>query len=223
LPGLRGSASVAGTHAPAPGVGCWAERSACPWPRLSLLVAIGIRSPSHESSCRWTRLPLVSSSVLLASRRGLQSFLVAAVSPRAGDCSRVLRRFRWVKPPRARPTHTEMHYSRHNRHAVLRPAEEPVSNVAERLAPGQKTVSFWQCRFHNVAATDNEARMPDTSRAHSTHHRCDEPRPAASSPVDNTTTTAVLSPQPVDNYVDSSSSFIWSFLVRPEGVLVFDS
>ena len=38
-------------------------------------------------------------------------------------------------------------------------------------------------------------------------HR-DELRHEVSSPVDNKTATSVLSPQPVDNFVDSSSPFI---------------
>jgi len=100
----------------------------------------------------------------------------------------------------------------------------PAENVAERLALGKKTVSFCQCRFDNETATDNEAEMPNRSRAHRLHHLCDEPRPAASTPVDNRATTAVLSPQPVDNYVDSS---VIVPLVVPviglEGVLVIDS
>ena len=63
------------------------------------LSSLRMASASHARS--WpvgTRSPLVSSSVSLASRRGLQKNLVAAVSPRSGDCSRVLTRFRWVKP-----------------------------------------------------------------------------------------------------------------------------
>jgi len=44
-PGRRGYASAAGTRALAPGGGCWAEKSACPWPRLSLLVASGPHAP----------------------------------------------------------------------------------------------------------------------------------------------------------------------------------
>jgi hypothetical protein len=48
-----------------------------------------------------TRPPLVSSSVSLASRRGLRASPGAAVSPLSGDCSRVLTRFRWVKPVQA--------------------------------------------------------------------------------------------------------------------------
>lgn len=84
-------------------------------------------------------------------------------------------------------------------------------NVAELLAPGEKTVSFWQCRFHAGTDDDNEARPPTPSRAHRNHH-CDELRPAASPPVDNQTTSKVLSPQPVDNFVDSSFSSIWPSL-----------
>jgi len=47
---------------------------------------------------------------------------------------------------------------------------------------------------------------------------------AVSPPVDNQTATSVLFPQPVDNFVDSSSSF---FFGRPErdreGVSVVDN
>ena len=66
-------------------------------------------------------------------------------------------------------------------------------NVAERLAYAQKTVSFWQCRSDIGAAPDNEARKPDRSRAHSVHNNCDEPRPAASSPVDDRAAATVPS------------------------------
>ena len=71
--------------------------------------------------------------------------------------------------------------------------------------------------YPDETSTDNEAGMPKKSRAHRLHHHCDEPRPAASTSVDNRATTTALSPQPVDNYVDSSSSFIWSSLDRPLG------
>ena len=113
--------------------------------------------------------------------------------------------------------------NRTNRHVVSRAEKSLTVNVAERLAPGQKTVSFCQCPFHTGAAKDNEAGMTTQSRAHSTQLLCDEPRPVAYPSVDNRTTTTVLSPQPVDNYVDSSSSSFcrpWSGL---KGVLVIDS
>ena len=62
--GPHGCASVAGTRGPAPGAGCSAGRSACPWPRLHLLVASGITSHAHAvRSCPvGTRWPLVSSA-----------------------------------------------------------------------------------------------------------------------------------------------------------------
>ena len=58
-PGLPGSASAAGSRAHARGAGCSAEKSACPWPRLSLLVPSGVRSPHRCTvmpvgrGCRW--------------------------------------------------------------------------------------------------------------------------------------------------------------------------
>ena len=117
-------------------------------------------------------------------------------------------------------------YNCHSRRAPRLSKKLPVQNVAERLALGKKTVSFCQCRFDNETATDNEAGMPNKSRAHRPQHHCDEPRPAASLPVDNRATTAVLSPQPVDNHVDSSSSFLWAVPTTGfefKGVLVIDS
>ena len=162
-------------------------------------------------------MPLVTRPSRLLTGAVSRNAWVAAVSPRAGDCSRVLTRFRWVKPrPRAHPP--APHGLQLPQPSRL-PAEQklPAQNVAERLALGKKTVSFCQCRFDNETATDNEAGMPNQSRAHSSHHHCDEPRPAASLPVDNRATTAVLSPQPVDNFVDRSSSFLWSSLDRPQG------
>jgi hypothetical protein len=161
-----------------------------------------------------TQLPLISSSVSLASRRGLQPFLGRS---RIATCGRLFEGTDEISLGQTWLRAVQMVDIRNSCHVVRRPAEEAASNVAERLAPGQKTVSFWQCRFHTGAATDNEARTPDTSRAHRAHHHCDEPRPAASPPVDNRATTAVLSPQAVDNHVDSSSSFIWSSLDRPQG------
>lgn len=80
-----------------------------------------------------------------------------------------------------------------------------LGNVAELLAPGEKTVSFWQGRFHIGSAKDNEARTP-TLRREPTVCTVMSSGIKVSSPVDNLTATSVLFPQPVDNFVDSSSS-----------------
>jgi hypothetical protein len=71
----------------------------------------------------------------------------------------------------------------HSGHAVGGAENQHPENVAERLALDEKTVSFCQCRFDNETATDNEARMPTRSRAHSMRQHCDEPRPLAFPPV----------------------------------------
>jgi hypothetical protein len=157
---------------------------------------------------------LVSSSVLLASRRGLQKLLGRS---RIATFGRLFEGTDEISLGQTSPGAVQMLDRSHSRHAPRSPANLPLQNVAERLAPGQKTVSFCQCRFDNGMATDNEVRMPTQSRAHSARYHCDEPRPPASPLVDNRATTAVLSPQPVDNYVDSSSSFLWSSLGRPRG------
>jgi hypothetical protein len=162
----------------------------------------------------WTRLPLVSSSVSLANRRGLQRLLGRS---RIATFERLFEGTDENSLGQTSPGDARMLDKRHNRHAPRTRANLPTGNVAERLAPEQKTVSFCQCRFDNETATDNEAGMPTQSRAHRTHHSCDEPRPEASLSVGNRATTAVLCPQPVDNYVDSSSSFLWSSLKRPRG------
>ena len=157
---------------------------------------------------------LVSSCVSLASRRGLRQFPDRC---RIATFGRLFEGTDEISLGQTWPGSGETVDSSHNRHVFAEPVNQPTPNVAERLAPAQKTVSFCQCRFDNGMATDNEVRMPTKSRARRPQYRCDEPRPAASSPVDNRTTTAVLSPQPVDNYVDSLSSFLWSSLQRPRG------
>jgi hypothetical protein len=62
-----------------------------------------------------TRLPLVSSSVSLVGAVSGRSW-VAAVSPRSGDCSRVLTRFRWVKPRCGHRCHSPILHTRHSGH-----------------------------------------------------------------------------------------------------------
>jgi hypothetical protein len=162
----------------------------------------------------WTRLPLVSSSVSLANRRGLQRLLGRS---RIATFERLFEGTDENSLGQTSPGDARMLDKRHNRHAPRTRANLPTGNVAERLAPEQKTVSFCQCRFDNETATDNKAGMPTKSRAHSARYHCDEPRPAASPALDNRATAAVLSPQPVHNYVDSSSSFLRSSLDRPQG------
>jgi hypothetical protein len=112
--------------------------------------------------------PVVSSSVSHHCPARSPPPRVAAVSPRAGDCSRVLRRFRWVKPVTTPcttpgeafpgppgPTFIRQHVSQPSRPPRRSAAGHIPSsgNVAELLAPGEKTVSFWQCRFHEGRRT----------------------------------------------------------------------
>jgi hypothetical protein len=171
-------------------------------PRRRILVPVG------------TRMPLVSSSVSLANRRGPQKLLGRS---RIATCGRLFEGTDEISLGQTSPGPAGMLDKSHSRNASRIPENIGVRNVAERLALGQKTVSFCQCRFDNEMATDNEAGMPTKSRAHRAHYHCDEPRPAVFLPVDNRATATVLSPQPVDNYVDSSSSFIWSSPQRPRG------
>ena len=129
--------------------------------RLPLATAVSPRCVWHPhptlARASGDAVAVVSSSVSLASRRGLQKNLVAAVSPRSGDCSRVLRDF--AGSNLARPRRTV--HSRHSRHDPESPARNSAANVAERLALRDKTVSFWQCRFDAERRAD-EARMPNS-------------------------------------------------------------
>ena len=161
-----------------------------------------------------TRLPLVSSSVLLASRRGLPWLPGRS---RIATYGRLFEGTDEISLGQTSLRGVEMVDMSHSRHALRRPANPAATNVAERLALAEKTVSFCQCRFDNELATDNEVGMSNQPRAHSTKHHCDEPRPVAFPPVDNRATAAVLCPQPVDNYVDRSSSFLRPSVGRPRG------
>jgi hypothetical protein len=161
-----------------------------------------------------TRLPLVSSSVSLANRRGLQKILVRS---RIATFGRLFEGTDEISLGQTSLGTPRMLDKSHSRHAPRSPRNLLVQNVAERLALGQNTVSFCQCRFDNETATDNEAGMPSQSRAHRAHYHCVEPRPAAFLPVDSRAAATVLSPQPVDNFVDRSSSSIWSSPRRPQG------
>ncbi len=110
---------------------------------------------------------------------------VAAVSPRAGDCSRVLTRFAWVKPgpkrliPQLSPVPSGN--KNHTSNQLCLGCEEAVGNVAERLALREKTVSFWQCRSkRNGAGTrarTTRAASPQTIRTASSSD-------TASTPID---------------------------------------
>ena len=206
-PGRPGSASAAGTRAPAHGAGCWAERSACPWPRLSLLVAFGTRTHADDVMPVGTRSPLVSSSVSLASRRGLQKILVRSRIATFG------RLFEGTDEISLGQTSVRaLARNRSHRHSSHRASAMPKISPRAMLQNGWHSDRKLLASGNAVSTTGRRQTTkrgcPHTSRAHRTHHHCDEPRPAASPPVDNRATTAVLSPQAVDNYVDSSSSFI---------------
>lgn len=87
--GQRASASAGETRAPGPDVGCWAGRSACPWPRHTLLVASCAASVRHTGSplCLPHATHSVSSvnfCVLLVTGAVSGQEPVAAVSPTFG-------------------------------------------------------------------------------------------------------------------------------------------
>jgi hypothetical protein len=133
----------------------------------SLLVAYGIRNPPRSNLIPvGTRLPLVSSSVSLANRRGLQKLLGRS---RIATSGRLFEGTDEISLGQTSFGAAATLDKSHSRHAPRTTENIPVRNVAERLALGQKTVSFCQCRFDNETATDNEAGMPKRSRAHRAH------------------------------------------------------
>lgn len=159
----------------------------------------------HPAHAR-VRSPLVS-FVSLANRRGLR--MTYPDRSRVTACGRLFEGTDEISEGQTHCSGPAKGPIRHSRNRVALALNLLTGNVAERLALRKKTVSFWQCRSDIGTATDNEARTPDQSRAHRVPNHCDEPRPAAFSPVDNRAAATVLSPQAVDNYVDSSSSFSW--------------
>jgi hypothetical protein len=119
-----------------------------------------------------TRLPLVSSSVSLANRRGLQKILVRS---RIATFGRLFEGTDEISLGQTSPCRCTNRHKCYTGHAFRGGKKLAPGNVAERLALAQKTVSFCQCRFDNETATNNEVRMPTQSRAHSAQHHCDEP------------------------------------------------
>ena len=157
----HGCAYAAGSRAPALGAGCSAGRSACPWPRLSLLVvsAVAVRCTRLRVHTGRSRQPLVSSG-LARNRRGPEN-PVAAVSPTFG------RLFEGTDVTSPGQTALSCRPSPQDPGSVADDQGTAVTavtgtarvvipnvdrNVAERLAAARKTVSFCQCRFSTRAA-----------------------------------------------------------------------
>jgi hypothetical protein len=142
----RGCAFAAGNRALGPGGGCSAGRSACPWPRHTLLVASGMASAGQPMRS----VGLAKLLRLTGNRRGLRH---CAGRSRIADVwatvRRVLMQVRRVKPPRA----ARRTASATNQHpSQASPATEPTSNLLRAmlrkvLVTGQKPVNFCQCRF----------------------------------------------------------------------------
>jgi hypothetical protein len=180
------SASVAETRGPAHGAGCWVERSACPWPRLSLLVASG----NHIRRTGLDAIPVGKLVVSLANRRGLRMELrIAAVSPRTGDCSRVLTRFLKVKPTTA-AARSLSSVTAVTGHALPKTSLRAMWRNGWRLR--RKLLTSGNAVPTPGRRQTNEARKPDRSRAHRVRNNCDEPTPAAFSPVDNRAAATVF-------------------------------
>ncbi len=93
----RASAYADGSRELAPGAGCSAGRSACPWPRLYLLVVWRPLSGAHACACTPAFATAVGKLWSRSNRRGPES--VAAVSPTYGRLFEVLTSLPLVKPP----------------------------------------------------------------------------------------------------------------------------
>jgi hypothetical protein len=149
-PGPPWYASAAGTRARANGAGYSAERSACPWPRLSPR-CIWHRVPTG-TACRRVTLALTKPGkalCLAGIRRGPRAKArIAAESPTFGRLYEGTDR---CSPGQTTPVGPS---ARPRYFTATTPATGPLSNlekafsdVAERLAQSMKTVSFGQCRF----------------------------------------------------------------------------
>ncbi len=137
----------------------------------------------------WMRSPLVSSS-FPRCRRGLRKIPDRSRFATFGRLFEGTDEISLGQTSADAPGNVDISHSSH-RPAVAK--KSPPGNVAERLALTQKTVSFWQCRSHNGAATRQRSEDARTGREPT---ECGttvtSPDPAASPPVDNRATAAVL-------------------------------
>lgn len=90
----------------------------------------------------------------------------------------------------------------HTCHPLCRSCQEPVGNVAERLALREKTVSFSQCRFEVWNGAGTRAGMTPAARPQTTFGLCRAPTRGPRPQIARRFTTDYC-PQSVDNYVDS--------------------
>ena len=118
-PGRRECACAGGNHAPWPADGCSAGRSACPWPRLCLLVVRRPRSEDDSSD------NVVAGTQFRTNRRGPGG----PGRCRIATCGRL---FEGTDHTCAGQT------------ALVRlPIPAPPASIVHRLAPDSKPVSFW--------------------------------------------------------------------------------
>lgn len=107
----------------------------------------------------------------------------------------------WPDPLAVGPNSASPGNKSHTSHQLCLACEEPVGNVAERLALREKTVSFSQCRFE-VERRRNQSE-DDTGREPADHNRYVMSSDTGSTPTDSAMITTDYCPQSVDNYVDS--------------------
>lgn len=144
----RGCASAAGNRAHAHDADCSAGRSACPWPRLSLLIASGCCCRPRATAAAVGKLCVLLVPARASSIPGNVGF--AAVSPTFG------RLFEGTDVRSLGQTCAG---------SSQVTARGLSHNVAERLALRDKTVSFWQCLSHRDGPQTTKQGCPVVQRA----------------------------------------------------------
>ena len=147
----------------------------------SLLVAYGIRKPTPMNPhTGGTRLPLVSSSVSLANRRGHQKLLGRS---RTATFGRLFEGTDEISLGQTSAGSTAKVHNGHSSHAVAVAENQHLGMLQNGWHPARKLLTSGNAVPTSGRRPDNEARTPERSRAHGVRNHCDELRPAASSSV----------------------------------------
>ncbi len=214
-PDRRGSASSVGSRAHARVAGCSAGRSACPWPRLFLLIASGRRQPADRNTRVDTEAVGKLCVSLVTARHPGPCWNCCSV-PGRGRIADVRATVRGYGPAFAGSNLPPAGRRRHlspgrgpDRNTHGRPAntQKPLLNVAEWLALRNKTVSFWQCRFHprRRQTTKRGCRAASQFRHHHVVFREVAVPGTTRAPVAGTLQSGDSCPSTtVDNYVDKT-------------------
>lgn len=210
----RGYASAAGTRARVRGAGCWAGRSACPWPRQSLLVGL---APTRSPCLTGIALSAVGKLGVLLSRRGPRN---EPDRSRIATCGRLFEGTDEISPgqtcsqtPGPASAHSPAARQQHHIHLSSHAGLERLSQTDLRFRAMLQNCWHSERKLLASGKADSTPERRKTtkrgsssrSRAHHVNPRSDELRPLAASVVDSGQRRTPAFPQPVDNFVDSSS------------------